>query len=220
MIAVPVNPDQEPTLKNSMWDRIEQARAEWNVLEHPFYQRWSAGELSREELADYSGQYRYATEAIARMSADVATAAPASEQAGLQAHSREEHKHIAMWDGFVEAVGGTVGAEPNPETLECVEAWTKEDGFGPQLARLYAVESGQPEISKTKTEGLAAHYDIHDAPGNRYFTVHEKMDLHHASEGRKLIEKHMNDFSEDEIVVAAEEAFKANWRLLDGVTAS
>lgn len=207
-------------MNKSMWDRIEQARAEWNVLEHPFYQRWSAGELTREELADYSGQYRYATEAVARMSADVASAAPAYERAGLEAHSREEHDHIAMWDGFVEAVGGTVGAEPNSETLECVDAWTTEDGFGPQLARLYAVESGQPEISKTKSEGLAAHYDIHDAPGNLYFTVHEKMDVHHAEEGRKLIEKYMNDFGEDELVAAAEEVFKANWRLLDGVSTS
>ena len=43
------------------------------------------------------------------------------------------------------------------------------------------------------------------------------MDVHHAAEGRKLIERHMNEFDEDELVEAAEEAFKANWRLLDGV---
>ncbi|MGA7398013.1 MAG: iron-containing redox enzyme family protein, partial [Solirubrobacterales bacterium] len=177
------------------------------------------GELTREELADYSGQYRYATEAIARMGSDIAANAPVAERAGLEAHAHEEAEHVAMWDGFVKEVGGTVGAEPNAETLECVETWTKLDGFGRQLARMYAVESGQPAISKTKTEGLAAHYDIHDAPGNKYFTVHETMDVHHAEAGRKLIERHMNDFSEDELVAAAEEAFKANWRLLDGVSA-
>src|SRR5437763_1735304 len=27
------------------WSRIEQVRARWNVLEHPFYERWSRGEL-------------------------------------------------------------------------------------------------------------------------------------------------------------------------------
>jgi pyrroloquinoline-quinone synthase len=203
-----------------MWDRIEQARTEWNVLEHPFYQRWSAGELSRDELAGYSGQYRYATEAIARMSADIATAAPASEKAGLQEHAREEADHIALWDDFVGAVGGTVGDEPTAETLECVETWTRSDGFGRQLARMYAVESGQPAISETKAEGLAAHYDIHDGPGNRYFTLHREMDVEHADEGRKLIERHMDEFSEDDLVEAAEQAFRANWRLLDGVSAS
>lgn len=207
-------------MNESLWDRIEHARDEWNVLEHPFYQRWSAGDLTRDELAEYSGQYRYATEAIARMSSDIAAAAPSRERAGLAAHADEESSHVALWDGFVREVGGTVGAEPTPETLECVAAWTKSDGFGKQLARLYAVESGQPAISKTKTEGLAAHYGIHDAPGNEYFTIHETMDVKHAEAGRALIERHMNDFTEDEIVAAAEEAFKANWRLLDGVSSS
>lgn len=204
-------------MNSNLWDRIEEVRAENNVLEHPFYQRWSAGELTREELAHYSGQYRYATEAIAKLSADIAAAAPESERAGLEAHAAEEHDHVAMWDGFVDAVGGTVGTEPNPETLECVESWTKADSFGRQLARMFAIESGQPAISKTKTEGLGEHYGITDAPGNLYFTVHETMDVEHAAEGRKLIERHMNTFSEDELVEAAEEAFKANWRLLDGV---
>jgi len=204
-------------VNTNLWDRIEQARAECNVLDHPFYRRWSAGELTREELADYSGQYRYATEAIARMSADIATAAPESERAGLERHAEEEAEHVAMWDGFVAAVGGTVGAEPHPETLECVDAWTRADGFGPQLVRMYAVESGQPGISKAKARGLAEHYGITDAPGNVYFTVHEKLDVRHATAGRKMIEKHMSDFSEDELVEAAAEAFRANWRLLDGI---
>ncbi len=204
----------------NLWDRIEESRSKWNVLQHPFYQRWSAGELTLEELADYSGQYRYATEAVAAMSAGVAEVAPEAERRGLSAHAREEAQHVEMWDGFVSAVGGDVAAEPNLETVECVEAWTRADGFGPQLARLFAVESGQPEISKTKSEGLSEFYGIASQPGNTYFTVHEKMDVEHAEEGRKLIEKYMHEFDEDELAAAAEEAFKANWRLLDGVEAS
>ena len=204
----------------SLWDRIEQSRARWNVLEHPFYQRWSAGELTLGELADYSGQYRYATEAVATMSAGLVDAAPESERKGLSAHAREEAEHVAMWDQFVDAVGGDSGAAPNPETVECVEAWTRADGFGPQLARLFAVESGQPEISKTKSKGLSDFYGLEDAPAREYFTVHATMDVEHAEEGRKLVERYMNDFDEDELAEAAEEAFRANWRLLDGVEKS
>src|SRR6476646_11717807 len=96
--------------------RIEAAAARWNVLEHPFYQRWSAGELSRDELALYSGQYRHATAAIARLSADLADSAPDAERAELRRHADAEKTHIALWDGFVEAVGGEVAAEPTPET--------------------------------------------------------------------------------------------------------
>ena len=207
-------------MSNDVWQKIEQARERWNVLEHPFYQRWSAGELSREELADYSGQYRHATAALARLCADVADSAPDSERSELRRHAEEEASHIALWDGFVEAVGGEVAAVPTAETQECVDAWTASDDRVSQLVRLYAVESGQPAISKTKREGLAAHYGIGDGPGNEYFRVHEQADVDHAAEGRSLIEAHLADADPEALVAAAESVFKANWRLLDGVTAA
>lgn len=205
-------------MSNDVWQRIEEARDRWNVLEHPFYQRWSAGELSRDDLARYSGQYRHATAAIARLSADLADSAPDDERAELRRHAEEEKAHIALWDGFVEAVGGEVAAEPTAETRECVEAWTAGDDRVCQLVRLYAIESGQPPISKTKREGLAAHYGIGDGPGNEYFRIHEKADVEHAEEGRSLIESHLADADPEALVAAAEAAFKANWRLLDGVS--
>ncbi len=204
-------------MSTDVWERIEQARERWNVLDHPFYQRWSAGELSREELATYSGQYRHATVAIAGLSASVAESAPESERAALRRHAAEEADHVALWDGFVEAVGGDSSAAPTPETRECVEAWTAEDDRLSQLIRLYAIESGQPAISQTKREGLAAHYGIGDGPGNEYFRLHEKADVQHAAEGRSLIEQHLADADPDALAAAAEAAFKANWRLLDGV---
>jgi len=206
-------------VSEGIWDRIETARQRWNVLEHPFYQRWSAGELTEEELARYSGQYRHATVAIATLSADVAEAARPGEQRELRAHAAEEAAHIALWDGFVEAVDGDTAAAPTAETRECVAAWTVDDGLLSGLVRLYAIESGQPSISRTKREGLAEHYGIGDGGGNAYFRVHEKADVEHAAEGRSLIERHLDRADPDELVAAAETAFRANWRLLDGVTA-
>jgi pyrroloquinoline-quinone synthase len=204
----------------TIWQRIEDARSKCNVLEHPFYLRWSRGELTREELATYSGQYRHATEAIAKLSAQVAERAPEAEQAELRQHAREESEHVALWDGFVEAVGGDVDAEANSQTRDCVSAWTADEGLLPSLVRLYAVESGQPAISQTKREGLAANYGIGDGAGNAYFRVHEKLDVEHAQAGRELIERHLEGADEDALVGAAESALRANWRLLDGVDAS
>jgi pyrroloquinoline-quinone synthase len=201
---------------HTVWDRIEAARDRWNVLEHPFYQRWSAGELSAEELADYSGQYRHAVEAIAEVSAYIARELP--DQPDLVAHAREESEHVALWDGFVEAVAGRADAEPTPETSDCVEAWTRTDGTVAALARLYAIESGQPEISRTKLEGLAAHYGVGDGRGTEYFTVHRGRDVEHAAEGRALLESVLDESNADLAVEAAEDAFRANWRLLDGVS--
>jgi pyrroloquinoline-quinone synthase len=201
----------------SIWDEIEEARARWNVLDHPFYQRWSAGELSRSELARYSGQYRHATQALATLSVDAAHAAPDAERAELRGHAVEEQAHVGLWDGFVDAVGGDSGAAATAETQECVDAWTAEGDFATRLVRLYAIESGQPAISKTKREGLTAHYGIGDGPGNTYFRLHERADVEHAAAARELIERHATAGDRERLVAAAEETFKANWRLLDGV---
>jgi pyrroloquinoline-quinone synthase len=207
-------------VSNDVWQEIEQARDRWNVLEHPFYQRWSAGELSGEELAVYSGQYRHAAAALARLCADVADSSPEDERAELRRHAEEEKSHIALWDGFVEAVDGEVAAEPTAETQECVDIWSGGEDRLSKLARVYAIESGQPAISRTKLEGLAAHYGIGDGPGNQYFRVHEEADVVHAAEGRSLIEAHLEEADPDALVAAAEAVFKANWRLLDGVEAA
>src|SRR5262245_15764885 len=51
---------------------IDALRSRHDVLRHPFYRRWSAGELTRAELAHYAGQYRHAVVALARASAQAA----------------------------------------------------------------------------------------------------------------------------------------------------
>jgi pyrroloquinoline-quinone synthase len=209
--------DQEGDEVKTIWERIEAARTRWNLLEHPFYLRWSAGELSREELAGYAGQYRHATEAIASLSEAAAGAAPPEERGELLRHAEEEADHVALWDGFVGAVGGQVDAKPTPQTQACVRAWTAEDDLLALLMRLYAIESGQPDISRVKREGLAAHYGVRDGEGTAYFRLHEHLDAEHAEAVRKLTERHLDDADEDALVDAAEAAFRANWRLLDGV---
>jgi pyrroloquinoline-quinone synthase len=200
---------------STIWDRIEQSRSRWNVLEHPFYERWTAGELSDRELSRYAGQYRHAVEAIAAMSSSAAAQAP--ERSELRAHADEEAGHVAMWDRFVDAVGGSAGASPTAETADCVREWTVDDGLVRTLARLYAIESGQPEISRVKRQGLVELYGVADGDGTEYFRVHEGRDDDHAAEVRELIEERAATDDEDAVVAAAESAFRANWRLLDGV---
>ena len=205
-------------MSQSVWERIEESRARHNVLEHPFYVRWSAGELSREELARYAGQYRHATEALARLCRETAEVAPERRRDEMAAHAAEEESHVGLWDGFVEAAGGEIGAEPTPETADCVSEWTSPDGYLDQLGRMYAIESGQPEISRVKREGLARFYGIDDGPGSEYFRLQEESDHAHAEESRRLIDEAMSADDADAVVAAAESAFRANWRLLDGVS--
>jgi pyrroloquinoline-quinone synthase len=207
---------------DTTWSRIEDARERWNVLRHPFYRRWSAGDLGAEELARYSGQYRHAVEAVAALSEAAAQAAP--ERPELRRHAQEEHDHVALWDEFILAAGGRLDDQPTPETAACVRAWSRSptdqapDGDLPAiLITLYAIESGQPEISRTKRQGLVERYGFRDGPGTAYFRVHEHRDAEHAAEARELLSELATGADASRLVAAAEDAFRANWRLLDGV---
>jgi pyrroloquinoline quinone (PQQ) biosynthesis protein C len=205
-------------LTQRIWERIEEARKRWDVLRHPFYRRWSAGELGAEELALYSGQYRHAVDAIAAISEAVADACP--ERPELRGHAAEEREHVALWDCFVEAAGGSAEDPPTPETRECVTTWSGPAGDGDLLAglvRLYAIESGQPAISHTKLEGLLGPYGFSEGPGTEYFRLHERRDVEHAAQARRLIEELSGKDDEDRLAAAAEATLRANWRLLDGV---
>lgn len=187
--------------------RIEAAASRWNVLEHPFYQRWSAGELTRDELAEYAAQYRYAVVALA----DAAAAAGDAE------HAREEREHVALWDAFAERCG-SVRADANAETLECASAWTAGSDRLERLAVLYAIESAQPAISQTKLDGLFGHYGFEEGPATAYFSLHAERDHEHAAHSRELLEQLATDEDADRLAARAEAAARGNWRLLDGVS--
>ena len=187
--------------------RLDDDRRRWTVLEHPFYARWECGELTRDELAWYAGEYRHAVVALA----------DAAEQAG--AHADEERAHVDLWDDFAAALGADVDRAPAPETQTCVAAWTAAADPLEALAIMYAIEAGQPDVSRTKLEGLVEHYGFApDDSGARYFVLHAERDHDHAAESRELLGREAGDADADRLVAAAEAALEGNWTLLDGVS--
>jgi pyrroloquinoline-quinone synthase len=201
-----------------LWSRLDDVHARWNVLEHPFYERWSAGGLSREDLARYAGQYRHAVVALAEAADRAAHAADRADFAELAAHAGEEAAHVRLWDEFAGAAG-TDGLQPaEPETAACADAWSDErrDLLG-HLVALYAIESAQPAISRVKADGLREHYGFATGPATAYFDLHAERDVEHAAEGRALIAARLDGADEDAMVAEAERVLRANWALLDGV---
>jgi pyrroloquinoline quinone (PQQ) biosynthesis protein C len=201
-----------------LWSRLADVHSRWNVLDHPFHQRWSRGELSTDDLALYAGQYRHVVVALAQAADGAARTATTVESAELAAHAGEEAAHVALWDGFADAAGADGGAVAEPETAECAGAWAGEGGdlLG-HLVALYAIESAQPASSRVKADGLRDHYGFASGPATAYFDLHAVRDVEHAEDGRALIAVRLDGADEDALVAEAERVLRANWTLLDGV---
>jgi pyrroloquinoline-quinone synthase len=190
----------------TLFERLDAVSDRWNVLHHPFYRRWECGELTRDELAYYAGEYRHAVVALAGL------AASASDES----HAAEEAAHVFLWDDFAASVDADLDRPPRPETTECARAWSGEGLEG--VAALYAIESAQPEISRTKLDGLVRWYGF-DAgtKGTRYFELHAERDHDHATRSRDVLAEQARPDDADRLVAAAEAALRGNWALLDGV---
>lgn len=200
-----------------LFDRLAEAHARCNVLDHPFYRRWSAGDLTRDELAWYAGEYRHAVVALAEAVDVAARAAEPAVRAQLEEHAIEEAAHVGLWDEFARAVEADLAREPADETAECAAAWTAAGDALEGLVILYAIESAQPAISRTKLEGLVEHYGLEEGPATSYFSLHAERDHEHAAQSRALIEERLDGVDEDRLVAVAEHALRGNWTLLDGV---
>ena len=187
----------------TLFDRLAEISDRWNVLRHPFYDRWERGDLKRSELVFYAGEYRHAVVALAH----------AAAAAGDPEHAEEEAAHVALWDEFAGELGADLDRAPTEETRELVTAWSRRDPLEAN-AVLYAVESAQPAISATKLKGLRRHYGFEDR-GTAYFELHAERDLEHAERSRIWLAEHDGD--EERVLATAEAALDANWRLLDGV---
>lgn len=201
-----------------LFDRIDALRERWNVLEHPFYQRWSSGELEREELAFYAGEYRHAVVALADAVEGAARTAEPELRPLLGEHGAEEAGHVELWDGFARALGADVEREPRAETRACAESWTAGRDTLEGLVAAFTIESAQPAVARTKLEGLVDRYGFEEeGPATEYFSLHAERDHEHAAQSRELIEERLADADLERLLEVAEGVLRGNWELLDGL---
>ncbi len=212
-------------------DQLDAIINERHMLQHPFYQMWNHGTLTKDMLREYAQEYYHqvyhfptyvsATHAACAEDMDV-------RQMLLENLMEEEHgegNHPALWRRFGSALGLEGDAmqtrEYLPHTKESVrilKTLAKNDNPAVGLAALYAYESQIPEVSTTKIDGLKKHYDMDNEDALIFFTVHEHADEIHREVTRDaLVRICRTEAQQVRALDAAREAADAINLLLDGV---
>jgi pyrroloquinoline-quinone synthase len=168
-------------------DEVLQARLEGRrLLDHPFYRRWSRGEVSIEELRAYAAQYRHFEAALPghlRTVADTATDGALREQA--LRNLDDEQTHLALFDEFTSALGGEAETAPtsvSPAMADLLDVYRRAaarsaaEGF----AALLAYETQSAGVAASKAAGLREH-GILDGDGLGFWDLHATLDADHAA---------------------------------------
>jgi pyrroloquinoline-quinone synthase len=208
-------------------DAAVSARA---MLSHPFYQAWSEGRLTQDNLAEYAKQYFHHVEAFPRVVSAAHAACPdrvgrrmlaenLSEEEGLEAGKQD---HASLWLQFAAAMGASKaevnGVTLNAETQALIDTFRalSTRSYASALGALYAYESQLPGVSTTKIDGLKRFYGVDSADAIRFFTVHETADVEHSAVCRQLLDALPADQREEAIDAGAKLA-GALWDFLSGV---
>ena len=221
-------------MSTSFWTALEARIAPYNLLTHPFYQAWSRGELTRDDLCAYAAEYWHHVSAFPTYLSALHSRLPDSEtrREVLRNLAEEEgtdsqtaRPHSDLWMDFATGMGATRTdverhtVQPEMATLLATfRAAMQEQKPAAAMAALYAYESKVPQIAVTKAEGLANHYSA-DAATAKYFTLHQTADVAHAAVWRELIDKELaaDPAAADATLDSAERAARALWTALDGV---
>ena len=210
---------------------LDQEVQQRHLLNHEFYQRWSAGELSRPELEEYARQYyHYALAFPTFLSGMHAHTEDIVVRQYLLENLIEEERgpenHPELWLRFCEALGldrsDVASATPNASTVALIESmrtFARSEGLHEGLAALYAYESQIPAVAKAKIDGLAAWYGITEPRDVAFFSVHMTADVLHSATARTLLEQ-LCDTPEksEESRAATASTLEKLYEFLDAVT--
>ena len=199
----------------SFVDKVDQKIQDMHLLNHSFYQSWNEGSLSLETIREYSSQYFKHVSAFPRyLSAIHSNCDHIGTRKILLENLNDEEMgpedHPELWMRFAEGMGNTRDEVKNAvlmeETEELVNTFnqlSRSEDYLKGLAALYCYESMQPEISKTKKEGLQNIYGIEDEETLKFFTVHMQADEWHREVIRNLLIELCNSKEKKEDVLDA-----------------
>jgi pyrroloquinoline-quinone synthase len=150
-------------MKNKLSDVLELSLSERRLLNHAFYQRWEAGELSFDELRHYAEQYRYFEEMLPLFLGELADVLLDGLSRDLVLKNLVDEvsapSHLELFEDFA-AFYEASDAPISLAMRRLVAAYFEVLAESPvaALAGLWAYESQGAEIADSKAEGLAQHY--------------------------------------------------------------
>jgi pyrroloquinoline-quinone synthase len=212
---------------------LDASVASRHLLDHPFYQRWTAGTLTREELRDYANQYfHYAMafptfiSAVHQHTEDIAVRQMLLEN--LVEEERGAENHPELWLRFCESLGldredvkRGLANDATRGLIATMKSLARDGALHEGLAALYAYESQIPAVAKAKIEGLAQNYAISADRDVAFFRVHMDADVVHSETSRSIL-RDLCDTPEKSAAAdaAAKRTLDALYGFLDSVTAN
>jgi pyrroloquinoline-quinone synthase len=219
-------------------EQLDARIAKYDLLCHPFYKAWAAGELTRADLREYAQDYYHHVEAFPSYLAAFglrlddgelrrAVLENMCDEKGVAGGSgRNSVPHSELWLDFAEGMGSSRNLSwhtPVPEIRQLTRHFQRVANEGlPEeaLAAFYAYESQVPRVAQEKERGLREMYGADDKTCG-YFNLHATADVYHSRVWRKQLEKRVakNPETAEAALNAAENAACALWLALDGIEA-
>lgn len=135
------------------------------LLDHPFYQAWSRGEISTTMLSKYAESYLDFVQELPKLWSKVFTAFDLQTEG--QSIIDEEIAHVALWNVWKQKLAKTHNETSLQAMIKVFHGMTPSE-----LAwAIHAFEVQQPLVAESKKAGLMEHYGYSDAE-TIYFDEH------------------------------------------------
>jgi len=220
------------------FEQLEASIARYDLLCHPFYKAWAAGELTRDDLREYARNYYHHVEAFPSYLAELAVrldegdlrravlANMCDENGCAGGYGKDSVPHSELWLDFAEGMGARRYMRwhvPLAEVRELMRHFHDVASEGtPEeaLAAFYVYESQVPRVAKEKERGLREMYGADDKTCG-YFSLHATADIYHSNIWRKQLENRLaaNPEAAQAALDAAESTARMLWQALDGIEA-
>jgi len=220
------------------FEQLEASIAKYDLLCHPFYKAWAAGELTRDDLRDYARNYYHHVQAFPSYLAEFAlrldegelrraVLANMCDEKGTPGGSgKDSVPHSELWLDFAEGMGARRDMQwhlPITQVRELTRHFHRVASEGsPEeaLATFYAYESQVPRVAREKERGLREMYGADDKTCG-YFALHATADIYHANVWRQQLESRLaaNPEAAEAALDSAENTARMLWQALDGIEA-